>query len=571
LQLLNKVRIKNFKRIQDQTFELTSFDLLVGANNSGKSSVLQALAIWQYCVDIFKRANKKGINGTQIVLPNFTALPVPEFILLWNDKVERKYPETNGEKKQKYILIEIEVFWRDEDFSEQSLNIQLRYQTPQSVYAIPEHGWKDFNAKAKTVNFPHLVYVPPYSGLEPNELWYDDANVRRNVGKAQPGSVLRNLLYRVVDRPDVPVKDNSDWQEIVRLIREWFDVTLLEPFYEKGQSLNIEVNYKSRAKTYDIISAGSGLHQILTLVAFLYGYPGISTILFDEPDAHLHVNLQRKILEYFKKQKKVQFLIATHAEEFIRGVEVSSIISMLSDIPSRIRSSDKIIKALSDIDNLVIIETRRSPYILYVEGEDDQRILSAWASILNKNETLDKFHFFILGGPSKQEMMVRMEAHFAALRQIVPDVKRLAIFDYDDTDSFHPPENNPVLNEWKRKNIENYLLVPEAWHNAILKDFNQIELTFFTEPYIKTVDDFFEEQGLVISRHFTWDNLNMNIFSAVDGKRILFENSDSLFHRLEKFDNRKINREKVAGSMTIDLIHKDIKQIFDILENIVSE
>jgi hypothetical protein len=244
---------------------------------------------------------------------------------------------------------------------------------------------------------------------------------------------------------------------------------------------------------------------------------------------------------------------------------------MLSDIPSRIRSSDKIIKALSDIDNLVIIETRRSPYILYVEGEDDQRILSAWASILNKNETLDKFHFFILGGPSKQEMMVRMEAHFAALRQIVPDVKRLAIFDYDDADSFHPPENNPVLNEWKRKNIENYLLVPEAWHNAILKDFNQIELTFFTEPYIKTVDDFFEEQGLVISRHFTWDNLNMNIFSAVDGKRILFENSDSLFHRLEKFDNRKINREKVAGSMTIDLIHKDIKQIFDILENIVSE
>ena len=36
------------------------------------------------------------------------------------------------------------------------------------------------------------------------------------------------------------------------------------------------------------------------------------------------------------------------------------------------------------------------------------------------------------------------------------------LFDYDDSDSaFHPEEDNPALAEWKRKNIENYLLVPE--------------------------------------------------------------------------------------------------------------
>ena len=79
-----------------------------------------------------------------------------------------------------------------------------------------------------------------------------------------------------------------------------------------------------------VIAGGSGFHQTLTLLAFLYGYQP-TTILLDEPDAHLHVNLQREILDYFKKksaERNVQFLIATHAEEFINGVNASQILSL---------------------------------------------------------------------------------------------------------------------------------------------------------------------------------------------------------------------------------------------------
>jgi AAA15 family ATPase/GTPase len=75
---------------------LTQFDLLVGPNNSGKSTILQALAIWQFCVDEFRRSKRTGSTGTQVVLPNFTALPVPEFNLLWKDRVDRQYPERDG-------------------------------------------------------------------------------------------------------------------------------------------------------------------------------------------------------------------------------------------------------------------------------------------------------------------------------------------------------------------------------------------------------------------------------------------------------------------------------------------
>ena len=105
--MITRLSLRNFKSIGEQTYDFTQFDLLVGRNNSGKSTVLQALAVWQFCVDEFHRAKRTGASGIQIVLPNFTALPVPEFNLLWKDKTDRRYPEFNGKPKQQFILIGI--------------------------------------------------------------------------------------------------------------------------------------------------------------------------------------------------------------------------------------------------------------------------------------------------------------------------------------------------------------------------------------------------------------------------------------------------------------------------------
>jgi AAA15 family ATPase/GTPase len=56
--MIHKLILKNFKRIKEETFDFNQFDLIVGANNSGKSTALQALAIWQYCVDQFNLSKR---------------------------------------------------------------------------------------------------------------------------------------------------------------------------------------------------------------------------------------------------------------------------------------------------------------------------------------------------------------------------------------------------------------------------------------------------------------------------------------------------------------------------------
>lgn len=569
--MITRLTLRNFKRVGEQAYDFTQFDLLVGRNNSGKSTILQALAIWQFCVDEFHRSKRTGSKGIQVVLPNFTALPLPEFNLLWKDRTDRHWPLVNGSKKQQYILICIKVEWRRPGGENGSFGVELRYHSPQTIYAIPDGGWAEFRACEKAGDLPKIAYVPPFSGLEPMEKRLDVSPIRQQVGKGQPGSVLRNLLLQVCPtrtggRGGRGAKGDpapADWQELASTVQRWFSVEIHEPSYESAKDVYITVEYRENGKDYDVIAGGSGFHQALTLLALLYGYQP-TTILLDEPDAHLHVNLQREVLDYFKRksiERNTQFLIATHAEEFARGVDASQLVSLLNQVPKRVASTPEVLRAMADVSNEEITRLMASPYILYVEGESDERILRAWADQCGAQAAIDSVCFKAMGGGGKRNMKNQADEHFAALSQIVPNASRLMLFDYDTDAAFHPEANNKVLAEWKRKNIENYLLVPQAWKRAVLRQMDWKENDLFAQPVLQTIDNFFADQNLTLPPGKTWRNVTANVFEVVDGKRILFENDDSLFQKLQNGSpSAKPIREQVAMSMFADEIHEDVHQ-----------
>ena len=581
--MITRLTLRNFKNVYEQVYDFTAFDLLVGRNNSGKSTVLQALAIWQFCVDEFHRSKRGGSKGIQVVLPNFTALPLPEFNLLWKDRTDRSYPLLDGKRKQEFILIEMVVEWRRAGGGSGTFGVQLRYHSPQTIYAIPIGGWNAFRDCEKARDLPKIAYVPPFSGLEPTEKRLDDGPIRQQVGKGQPGSVLRNLLLRVCPTPGKAPdgrasKDYAppdDWAELASTVKRWFNVDLHTPQYEAGKDVYISVDYGQRGKDYDIIAGGSGFHQTLTLLAFLYGYKP-TTILLDEPDAHLHVNLQREILDFFKRkshERDTQFLIATHAEEFAKGVDGSQIVSLLGQAPKRIQSTPAVLRAMADVSNEEIVQLIASPHIVYVEGESDERILRAWAKSCDALGDIDRVCFKTMDGGAKAGMHERANAHFDSLKQIVPSVRRLMLFDYDTAEAaFHPEPSNPVLVEWKRKNIENYLLVPDAWKRAALHTLQIPVDDLFGQDVLRTITDYFAGQNLTLPPGRTWRDVSANIFEVVDGKRILFENDNSLFHTLRKGSPAvALIRENVAAAMTADDIHNDVHQFFAKLKSIVCD
>jgi len=573
--MITRLTLRNFKSVGEQVYDFTQFDLLVGRNNSGKSTVLQALAIWQFCVDEFHRSKRSGSKGIQVVLPNFTALPVPEFNFLWKDRTDRRWPLVNGKKVQEYILIGIDPEWRQPTGELGSFGVELRYHSTQTIYAIPRDGWGKFRECEQRGDLPKIAYVPPFSGLEPTEKWLDEAPIRQQVGKGQPGSVLRNLLLRVcpsrprgAGRPSKADVTPPEWRELASIVKRWFSVDIHEPGYDSAKDVYITVEYRQNDKDFDIIAGGSGFHQTLTLLAFLYGYKP-TTILLDEPDAHLHVNLQREILDYFKSrgsETSTQFLIATHAEEFVRGVDVGQLVSLLNQVPRRVQSAPEVLRAMAEVSNEEIARLIGSPYILYVEGESDERILRAWAGPCNAQATMDRICFKTMGGGDKQLMKNRAAEHFAALQQIIPEVERIVLMDYDDRASFHPEPDNPTMVEWKRRNIENYLLVPDAWKRAALQ-FSPGEL--FVPHILRTIDDFFVGQNLTLPPGRTWRDVTANVFSAVDGKRILFEDDNSLFQLLRgSRPSVQLIREQIAVSMVSEEIHQDVHDFIDKLSRL---
>jgi hypothetical protein len=164
--------------------------------------------------------------------------------------------------------------------------------------------------------------------------------------------------------------------------------------------------------------------------------------------------------------------------------------------------------------------------------------------------------------------------HFKALRQINPLVKQSILLDYDSEETaINPKPDQFHLNEWKRKNIDNYLLVPDAWKRAISIHFNEDtpQATIFSEPYIKLIDKFFSNENLTLPPQSTWRTVNASIFKILDGKKLLFENKNSLFQQIKDFDNGNIiiNRTTIASAMKSSELHNDIVEFFENLTKIV--
>ena len=211
------------------------------------------------------------------------------------------------------------------------------------------------------------------------------------------------------------------------------------------------------------------------------------------------------------------------------------------------------------VSNEEITRLMASSYILYVEGESDERILRAWAGQCDAQAAMDKVCFKSMSGGGKANMKTRADEHFAALKQIIPGASRLMLFDYDDDAEWHPEANNLSVIEWKRKNIENYLLVPDAWKRAARQQMECGEDDFFAQSILQAIDEFFTDENLTLPPGKTWRNVTASVFSVVNGKRILFENDGSLFQKLRNGSpSVELIRQRVAISMVTDEIHEDV-------------
>lgn len=473
--MIKEAILHYFKLFRKETFDVADNIVLAGPNNSGKTTLLQAIAVWNLALRkwLAERGPESGSKarkrtGVTITRKDFTAIPLREMDLLWTDcSTALSKGELQSEQKlgtPRILEVNVKGHGAQGDWS---LSFEFRYGNRELIYVKPAEE-TPVEPILGTLKNLEVVHVPPFSGIGAEETRYDKAYQDLLIGQGRPGEILRNLLLELHrDKPD-------EWEKLGNDIEEIFGYKLLPPAYDGRPFIVCEYlpgipdKVKQRSlPRLDISSAGSGFLQVLMLLGFFYARPA-SILLLDEPDAHLHVILQKQVYDRLREiayRRGCQLLIATHSEVLIDNTSPERVMSFFQT-PHRLLANterDQVREALKRLTSLDVLNAEQAPGVLYVENETDLNLLREWARVLKHPA-----YRFLAENPfwhSNQGRDPReARAHFFALKAVKLQIYGVLILDKDNRQlSEHElSADGLTILRWRRYEAENYLVHPEA-------------------------------------------------------------------------------------------------------------
>ncbi len=462
--MLTKLTARNFKRFKNVEIDLGSPVLFIGPNNCGKTTALQALALWEVGLKrwIEKRRGKEAPEkrpGVTINRRDLVSLPVPAANLLWRDLHVRDVRMTGGKQETQNVRIDIiiEGVTRDTAWK---CGLEFDYANEESSYCRPLRLTESRNPERMAIpqhaQDVRIAFLPPMSGLAANESRLDPGAVNVRIGEGRTAEVLRNLCYRIYG------ERRDRWNEVVEYIASLFGSQLHDPEYvaERGE---IQMSYAERGTRLDLSCTGRGLQQTLLLLAYMYANPG-AVLLLDEPDAHLEILRQRQVYQLLTdvaQKNESQIIAATHSEVLLREAAERDVVIAFVGKPHRIDDrGSQVYKALAHIgfDDYYLAEA--VGWVLYLEGPTDLAILRSFAETLQHHDAVNvlerPFVRYVRNEPAA------VKRHFFGLREAVPGLVGVAVFDRFERDRRLGLGATALV--WKRREIESYLCYPETFH-----------------------------------------------------------------------------------------------------------
>ena len=456
--MIHTVRIRGFKRLgREVAFRLRGHVVLVGPNNTGKTTVLQAIASWALALRRWRELNdfnpRQGYTYAPIARQAFTAVPLRSFDLMWTNRL---YHRNNP--------VEIELRHNDG----WSVTMQLVADSTEQIYVRPRADVP--SDVLRNLDFS-VAFIPPMTGVGIDEPVFQPPKIEQLLGLGRPGEVLRNLLGEAS-------RDEVAWAELQASIEKLFGYRLRPP---DTSGAHIVADYTMADSSgvspiLDIASAGSGFQQVLMLLAFLNTRPG-AVLLLDEPDAHLHVILQDAIyheLRTVAARQRSQLVVATHSEVVINSVEPRELVVMLNE-PRAIADNaerSRLISTLRVLSNADVMQAQDVRGVLYVEDHTDIAILRAWAARLGHRaesllttELMWKPTVFQTRERGVDNPGIRSRDHFDALQLVRDDLPGLELV---DGDAHQGIQGGTITGtglqrlRWRRYEIESYLVHPDA-------------------------------------------------------------------------------------------------------------
>ena len=556
MRLLHYIEIENFKRFgQKQRIELDHPAVLIGPNNCGKTSAIQALALWSQAIktwyDVRKDSSAKERTATALNRLAIVAIPVERTRFFWHNTNVR------AGTKDISLTIAVGIEYRG---SIVSLPMRFRNQGDELVYCTPDESVVanlDFLKHATNINVA-LLY--PMSGLETEEPVLQPGRIDVLLGQGQTAQVLRNLCLMVV-------KDSAeDWARIVTLMKRLFNVVLETPVQTTRGAIEMRYRQPDVGVALDVSSSGRGFQQMLLIFAYLYSHKG-SVLLVDEPDAHLEILRQKQVyvlLRDIASENQSQVVMVTHSEVILDEALDHNLTLLLDGKADDLAKKPEIRNSLKHFGADHYLKARERGYVLYVEGGTDIDMLRALADRLGHSvakvwdERINSFYvqnnYPSITLESELERVeggfgITPKEHFNGLRNLLPELKGLAILNNDGRGRVGSNEGGLTLSYWRRYEAENYFVTPDVLKRYALNHYADLALFGNHQIEIDRVLD-----RLILERVFdnittdfqTWKN------SPSDAGRLVWETKTQRL-KLSAFAEEffRLLSNHVGGSMLL--------------------
>ena len=584
---LHYLAIRNFKGFGESTrMDLDHPAVLVGPNNCGKTTAIQAIALWSQAVQTWfdrkgqappKERTATGLNRLSVV-----AVPVRSTRDYWHNMAVRTGPRN--------IPLEITLGVLH-DNSVQPVTMRFRCFGDETVYCTPDESTLDIPEFIEAAARLNVRLLYPMSGIETEEPIIQPGRIDVLLGQGQTAQVLRNLCL-IVFR-----EDSAAWSRIQRLMDRLFGVDLDDPTETGRGAIDLYYHQSGVRKPVDIALAGRGLQQMLLILAYLHSHPR-SVLLIDEPDAHLEILRQRQayvLLRDLAARNDSQIVLVTHSEVILNEALERNLTLLLGGTAYELAPRQDILTALRHYGAEHYIRARQRGYVLYVEGGTDLDVLRALANRLG-HRAADVWDenanvYYVQDNYPEQDQASELERveqgfglspdqHFFALRPMLAELRGLAIRDRNGRQREDSERGGLATSYWRRYEIENYIVTPEVLRACAADAYRDLPL--FDRFRLET-DEVLDE--LVLDRVFdgrqrdflTWKEMSVDaarlLWEARTAQLKLSDFAEEFFRRLaSKLDHamllRKRDLHRLVRFMDADTIPEEVSEKLGMLADL---
>ena len=454
--MIKQISITNFRCYEQSTITFNGTSILVGRNNAGKSTMIEALKIISSVTRKYKTlrfiAPPEWVDNEESygVSPSVENMNISDrgiFHMYGNPPAIIEAIFSNGTSIKAYVGEYLNIF----------------------AVIIDEGGCYIRNSKeAKNVEIPVIEVLPQISAVMDTERIIKKATVDGNKATRLASRNFRNQLYYYNDA--FPM-----FRNLVEATWEGLKVSPIETAYvNDGQVLQFYVRVHNFEA--EIAWMGHGLQMWIQTMWFVSQCSPNAIVVLDEPDVYMHADLQRRLVRLISPMFS-QLVIATHSLEIIEEVTSDSIIPVDSTKKTiRPRGNETplqfLTKHLGSTFNIDLARIFISSQFVFWDGDDNSRkILSAFQSVLYPQDLhpLINLPKAFIDGWNEWEK-VTMLADLFNSNQMNMEVFCVLNSEYHTQNEImrlHNDANSHNINLciWQKKEIENYAI----HHNSIFR------------------------------------------------------------------------------------------------------